>query len=82
MIWMKVISKTVGPLWLGSSKDESLVTDKVGKSGGLVEKTKQPKVLQLFQQVSERLWLTACLLSLMSLKKRGNTPASSGFESK
>lgn len=25
--------KTVGPLWLGSSKDESLVTDKVGKSG-------------------------------------------------
>lgn len=67
MIWMKVISKTVGPLWLGSSKDESLVTDKVG---ALVEKTKQPKVLQLFQQVSERLWLTACLLSLMSLKKR------------
>lgn len=45
---MKVISKTVGPLWLGSSKDETFVTDKVGKSGGLVEKTKQPKVLQLF----------------------------------
>lgn len=35
------------------------------------EKTKQPKVLQLFQQVSECLWLTACLLSLMSLKKEG-----------
>lgn len=70
MIWMTVISKTAGPLWLGSSKDESLVTHKVGKSGALVEKTKKPKVLQLFQQVSEHLWLTACLLSLISLKKR------------